>query len=70
MRGESASTVRAEIHIAKELSFFLHRRKTAWSPTKIFDMVKLTVRFHKVLASYAYERLAKKRLNEERDCQR
>jgi hypothetical protein len=33
-----------------------------------FSTVKLAVRFHKDLASYAYERLAKKRLNEERDC--
>ena len=33
-------------------------------------MVKLAVRFHKDLASYAYERLAKKRLEKERDCQR
>jgi len=28
----SASTARADIHIAEELSFFLHRRKAAWSP--------------------------------------
>jgi|TARA_B110000438_G_C15201831_1_gene389033 hypothetical protein len=28
-------------------------------------MVNLAVRFHKDLASYAYERLAKKRLDEE-----
>ena len=31
-------------------------------------MVKLAVCFHKGLASYAYEWLAKKRLDEERDC--
>ena len=33
-------------------------------------MVNLAVRFPKDLASYAYERLDKKRLDEERDCQR
>ena len=35
---------------------------------RAFSIVKLAVRFHKDLASYAYERLAKKRLDEERDC--
>ena len=28
----SASKARADIHIAEELSFFLHSRKAAWSP--------------------------------------
>ena len=28
----NASSARADIHIAEELSFFLHRRKAAWSP--------------------------------------
>jgi hypothetical protein len=37
---------------------------------RAFSIVKLAVRFHKGLASYAYERLAKNRLDEERDCQR
>ena len=32
VRGGSASKARADIHIAEELSFFLHRRKAAWSP--------------------------------------
>jgi hypothetical protein len=32
VRGGSASTARADIHIAEELSFFLHRRKAAPSP--------------------------------------
>ncbi len=32
VRGGSASTARADIHTAEELSFFLHRRKAAWSP--------------------------------------
>ena len=49
---------------------FKSEQTAALSPAWIFDMVKLTVRFHKGLASYAYERLAKKRLDEERDCQR
>jgi hypothetical protein len=35
---------------------------------RAFSIVKLAVRFHKGLASYAYERLAKKRLDEERYC--
>ena len=35
---------------------------------RAFSIVKLAVGFHKDLASYAYERLAKKRLDKERDC--
>ena len=34
VRGGSASKVRADIHIAEELSFFLHSRKAAWSPNR------------------------------------
>jgi len=33
-------------------------------------MIKLTIRFHKGLASSAYEWLTKKRFNEECGCQR
>jgi hypothetical protein len=39
VRGGSASTARADIQIAKELSFFLHRRKAAPSPFCEFDFL-------------------------------
>jgi hypothetical protein len=38
VRGGSASTARADIHIAEKLSFFLHRRKAASSPKCRFSV--------------------------------
>jgi hypothetical protein len=43
-RGGSASTARADIHIAEELSFFLHRGKAAWSPICEFGILAARAR--------------------------
>jgi hypothetical protein len=52
VRGGSASTARADIHIAEELSFFLQCGKAAWSPKG------LMLRIAEMAASaYRYENL-------------